>query len=148
MRVWPCSATPGKPDLTAGLGRGCLDSAVSASVATGRNDARAFADQSTANHRRRRGAAARTGATGLGPGRAAESGLRPHHRADFAEIAPGQIIKTFGYNGTVPGPLIRVREGQNVTIDIANNSDHDEIVHWHGLVVPSPADGAMEEGAP
>ena len=64
------------------------------------------------------------------------------------EIAPGQVIKTIGYNGTVPGPLIRVREGQNVTIDITNRSDHDEIVHWHGLAIPSLADGAMEEGAP
>src|SRR6201985_3817166 len=64
------------------------------------------------------------------------------------EIAPGQVIKTVGYNGTVPGPLIRVREGQYVTIDITNRSDHDEIVHWHGLAIPSLADGAMEEGAP
>jgi FtsP/CotA-like multicopper oxidase with cupredoxin domain len=64
------------------------------------------------------------------------------------EIAPGQVIKTVGYNGTVPGPLIRVNEGQNVAIDITNRSDHDEIVHWHGLAIPSQADGAMEEGAP
>jgi len=64
------------------------------------------------------------------------------------ELAPGRLIKTLVYNGTVPGPLIRVREGQNVTIDITNRSDHDEIVHWHGLAVSSQADGAMEEGSP
>ena len=64
------------------------------------------------------------------------------------EIAPGQVIKTIGYNGTVPGPLIRVREGQKIAIDITNRSNHDEIVHWHGLAIPSQADGAMEEGAP
>src|SRR6185312_10127773 len=64
------------------------------------------------------------------------------------ELAPGKIVKTLGYNGTAPGPLIRVREGQNVSIDITNKSDHDEIVHWHGLAVSSQADGAMEEGSP
>ena len=64
------------------------------------------------------------------------------------EIAPGKVIKTVGYNGQVPGPLIRVREGQTVTIDITNKSGDADIVHWHGLQIPSLADGAMEEGAP
>jgi FtsP/CotA-like multicopper oxidase with cupredoxin domain len=64
------------------------------------------------------------------------------------EIAPGQVIKTVAYNGTVPGPLIRAREGQRVTIDITNRSPDPDIVHWHGLAIPSAADGAMEEGAP
>jgi FtsP/CotA-like multicopper oxidase with cupredoxin domain len=48
----------------------------------------------------------------------------------------------------VPGPLIRVREGQRVAIDITNRSPDPDIVHWHGLAIPSEADGAMEEGAP
>ena len=64
------------------------------------------------------------------------------------ELAPGRVIKTVGYNGTVPGPLIRVRERQHVTIDITNRSSNPEIVHWHGLTIPPEADGAMEEGAP
>lgn len=76
-------------------------------------------------------------------------------KADYAlaiapvalEIAPGRVIKTVGYNGQVPGPLIRVREGQTVTIDITNKSGDADIVHWHGLQIPSLADGAMEEGA-
>ena len=57
-------------------------------------------------------------------------------------------IDTFGYNGTVPGPLIRVREGRQVAIDIRNDSDVDDIIHWHGLYVPALSDGAMEEGSP
>jgi FtsP/CotA-like multicopper oxidase with cupredoxin domain len=64
------------------------------------------------------------------------------------ELAPGKTIDTFAYNGTVPGPLLRLREGQAVNIDITNKTDIDDIVHWHGLYVPSPADGAMEEGSP
>jgi FtsP/CotA-like multicopper oxidase with cupredoxin domain len=64
------------------------------------------------------------------------------------ELAPGKVIETFGYNGMVPGPLLRLREGRQISIDIRNNTDIDDIVHWHGLYVPSEADGAMEEGSP
>ena len=64
------------------------------------------------------------------------------------ELAPGRVIETFGYNGTVPGPVLRLREGRQVSIDIRNDTDVDDIVHWHGLYVPSEADGAMEEGSP
>jgi FtsP/CotA-like multicopper oxidase with cupredoxin domain len=64
------------------------------------------------------------------------------------ELAPGKVIQTFGYNGTVPGPLLRLREGRQVSIDIHNDTDIDDIIHWHGLYVPAAADGAMEEGSP
>ena len=64
------------------------------------------------------------------------------------ELAPGKVIETFGYNGTVPGPVLRLREGRQVSIDIRNDTDLDDIIHWHGLYVPSTADGAMEEGSP
>ena len=58
------------------------------------------------------------------------------------------MIDTFGYNGTVPGPVLRLREGRQVSIDIRNDTDVDDIIHWHGLYLPSTADGAMEEGSP
>src|SRR3984957_4637322 len=64
------------------------------------------------------------------------------------ELAPGKVIQTFGYNGTVPGPVLRLREGRQVSIDIRNDTDVDDIIHWHGLYVPAAADGAMEEGSP
>ena len=64
------------------------------------------------------------------------------------ELAPGKVIETFAYNGTVPGPVLRLREGRQVSIDIRNDTDVDDIIHWHGLYVPSTADGAMEEGSP
>ncbi|HEY3168693.1 MAG TPA: multicopper oxidase domain-containing protein [Candidatus Binatia bacterium] len=64
------------------------------------------------------------------------------------EIAPKQTIQTIGYNGSAPGPLLRVREGQRVVVDVKNDSDVPELVHWHGLYVPSEVDGAMEEGTP
>src|SRR6266576_437949 len=64
------------------------------------------------------------------------------------EISPNQIIQTTGYNGSAPGPLLRVKEGQRVVVDVNNDSDVPDLVHWHGLYVPSEGDGAMEEGTP
>jgi FtsP/CotA-like multicopper oxidase with cupredoxin domain len=64
------------------------------------------------------------------------------------EIAPGKIIHTIAYNGSVPGPLIRWPEGKPITIDVLNETDTPEIVHWHGLWIPSNMDGSMEEGSP
>src|SRR5580658_9224913 len=64
------------------------------------------------------------------------------------EIQPGKVVRTTGYNGAAPGPLLRFREGQSVTIEVINGSTAPELVHWHGLRVPSEVDGAMEEGTP
>jgi FtsP/CotA-like multicopper oxidase with cupredoxin domain len=64
------------------------------------------------------------------------------------ELAPGKTVRTLAYNGSVPGPVIRLREGVPVTIDVANDTDRDEFVHWHGLHVPADVDGAMEQGTP
>jgi FtsP/CotA-like multicopper oxidase with cupredoxin domain len=64
------------------------------------------------------------------------------------EIAPGKIIKTTGYNGSAPGPFLRFREGQAVTVDVFNETKDPELVHWHGLFLPSEIDGSVEEGTP
>ena len=44
-------------------------------------------------------------------------------------------------NGGVPGPLIRLKEGQNVRLSVTNNLDEDTSIHWHGLLVPFQMDG-------
>jgi FtsP/CotA-like multicopper oxidase with cupredoxin domain len=64
------------------------------------------------------------------------------------EIAPGIQIETLAYNGQVPGPLLRLREGVPVTIDVTNAGTNADLVHWHGLAIDSLNDGAMEEGSP
>jgi FtsP/CotA-like multicopper oxidase with cupredoxin domain len=64
------------------------------------------------------------------------------------ELAPGRLVQTVGYNGSIPGPILRFREGQRVTIEVQNATSVPELVHWHGLAVPSEVDGAMEEGTP
>jgi FtsP/CotA-like multicopper oxidase with cupredoxin domain len=53
------------------------------------------------------------------------------------EIAPRKIVETTAFNGLVPGRLIRVSEGRHITIDVVNETDVPDIVHWHGLQIPS-----------
>jgi FtsP/CotA-like multicopper oxidase with cupredoxin domain len=64
------------------------------------------------------------------------------------EIAPRRTIKTLAYNGTIPGPLVRVRGGRPFTVDVWNDHTREDIVHWHGLHIPSDVDGAIEQGTP
>lgn len=64
------------------------------------------------------------------------------------ELAPGKIIKTTGYNGQVPGPVLRLREGTPVNIKVINDAGYNDLVHWHGLNLPALQDGATEEGSP
>jgi FtsP/CotA-like multicopper oxidase with cupredoxin domain len=91
-------------------------------------------------------------ASGAVLGRAYTEPANPDYTLRIApislELAPSKTIKTFGYNETVPGPTLRLREGQVVNIDVTNETDIGDIVHWHGLYVPASADGAMEEGSP
>jgi len=53
----------------------------------------------------------------------------------------GRASKAIGINGTVPAPLIRLREGQNVRLNVINDLDEDSSIHWHGLLVPPQFDG-------
>jgi FtsP/CotA-like multicopper oxidase with cupredoxin domain len=64
------------------------------------------------------------------------------------EIAPSRFISTIGYNGTSPGPLLRMREGEPVTVDVINDTDAAELVHWHGFFIAPEVDGVDEEGTP
>ena len=86
----------------------------------------------------------------------AQSVSPPEAKADYTlriatglvELAPDHIVSTRLYNGQFPGPLLRFKEGQRITIDIHNDTDTPEVVHWHGQMIPSDVDGASEEGTP
>ena len=56
-------------------------------------------------------------------------------------VIDGRRSKAIGINGTVPAPLIRLREGQNVRLHVVNDLDEDSSIHWHGLLVPPQFDG-------
>ena len=64
------------------------------------------------------------------------------------ELSPDLILSTTTYNGQFPGPLLRFKEGQQVVVDIHNDTDTPEQLHWHGQFLPVDVDGASEEGTP
>lgn len=64
------------------------------------------------------------------------------------EVAPKVILSTITYNGQFPGPLIRFHEGRQAAVDIFNDTDTPEQLHWHGQKIPADVDGAAEEGTP
>jgi CopA family copper-resistance protein len=53
----------------------------------------------------------------------------------------GRKGHAIGINGTIPGPLVRLREGQTVRLHVENALDEDSSIHWHGLILPFHMDG-------
>jgi FtsP/CotA-like multicopper oxidase with cupredoxin domain len=92
------------------------------------------------------------------PGQRAQSNVAPADSAaaDYTlriktvpvELAPNRIVSLTTYNGQFPGPLLRFKEGQQATVDVYNETDTPEQLHWHGQSVPADVDGASEEGSP
>jgi FtsP/CotA-like multicopper oxidase with cupredoxin domain len=64
------------------------------------------------------------------------------------EIAHKRFISLTTYNGQFPGPLLRLKEGKPVSVEIHNDTDIPEQLHWHGQMVGVDVDGAAEEGTP
>jgi FtsP/CotA-like multicopper oxidase with cupredoxin domain len=91
------------------------------------------------------------------PGPAAQkASSSPEPPADYTirianglvELAPDRILSTTTYNGQFPGPLLRFKEGEPVTVAIHNDTDEPEQLHWHGQFLPTDVDGSAEEGTP
>jgi len=59
----------------------------------------------------------------------------------FAFEVNGRIGSAIAMNGTVPGPLIRLREGEEAIIRVTNHLDEVTSIHWHGILVPPDMDG-------
>lgn len=60
------------------------------------------------------------------------------------ELAPGKVVKAMAYNGRIPGPEIRVKEGERVRILLKNALSEPTTIHWHGVDVPNPMDGVPD----
>ncbi|NCP14367.1 MAG: copper resistance system multicopper oxidase [Sphingomonadales bacterium] len=56
-------------------------------------------------------------------------------------VVQGRKGHGIAINGSVPGPLVRLREGQNVRLNVTNHLAEDTSIHWHGLLVPFHMDG-------
>lgn len=71
-----------------------------------------------------------------------------HIQNGLVEIGKNRFVSTTSFNGQFPGPLLRFREGEKTTVEIHNDTDIPEQLHWHGQNVPVDVDGAAEEGTP
>lgn len=57
------------------------------------------------------------------------------------QLYPGRVVTAWGYNGSVPGPLLRFTVGDKVAVTVVNHLPQPTTVHWHGMAVPQAADG-------
>src|SRR3954454_11034564 len=92
------------------------------------------------------------------------SGLSAAMPAELVELARGQrfqlriepVSKQFGeatvrmlaYNGSIPGPTLKVSQGSEIEVDVVNDGDLEQAVHWHGLRLDNRSDGTHETQAP
>src|SRR3546814_325450 len=53
----------------------------------------------------------------------------------------GKLSRAIGINGTVPGPLVRLKQGQTARLNVVNDLDVESSIHWHGLLLPFQMDG-------
>ena len=68
--------------------------------------------------------------------------------APVAKRIGGSIVRMLAYNGSIPGPTLRVREGSELVVNVANDGDLEATVHWHGLRLDNRYDGTHETQAP
>src|SRR4051812_18057490 len=94
----------------------------------------------------------------------AVAGLPRSGTSEIAELADGEafdlriapVVKRIGdatvrmlaYNGSVPGPTLKVQQGSEAIVNVTNDGDLDATVHWHGVRVENRYDGTHETQAP
>ena len=90
----------------------------------------------------------------------ATTGLLGAHRPEEVEVVDGERfelriapvvkriagsdVRMLAYNGSIPGPTLRVKEGSEIEVEITNDGDHETTVHWHGLRLDNRYDGTHE----
>lgn len=91
--------------------------------------------------------AAATGAAGLLPGLPAyASAPRLTARPGKVQLAPAKYAPTdiWGYEGSVPGPVLRVKQGERITRTFVNQLPQPSTIHWHGIRIDNSMDGVPE----
>ena len=65
--------------------------------------------------------------------------------AAVAQPIGDTVVRMLAYNGSVPGPTLRVRQGSEIVVNVTNDGDVDATVHWHGLRLENRFDGVPHE---
>ena len=68
--------------------------------------------------------------------------------APVAKRLQGTAVRMLAYNGSIPGPTLKVREGSEIVAEIENQGDIEATVHWHGLRLENRYDGTHETQRP
>ena len=68
--------------------------------------------------------------------------------APVAKRLGDATVRMLAYNGSIPGPTLRVRQGSELTVEVTNEGDLEDTVHWHGLRLENAFDGTAETQAP
>jgi FtsP/CotA-like multicopper oxidase with cupredoxin domain len=66
------------------------------------------------------------------------------HIGPVANRIAGADLRMLAYNGSIPGPTLRVKQGSEIEVNIVNDGDHETTVHWHGLRLENRYDGTHE----
>jgi FtsP/CotA-like multicopper oxidase with cupredoxin domain len=66
------------------------------------------------------------------------------HIGPVVKRIAGADVRMLAYNGSIPGPTLRVKQGSEVEVNITNDADHETTVHWHGLRLENRYDGTHE----
>ena len=64
------------------------------------------------------------------------------------EVAPGEFMEAWAYNGMVPGPLLRITEGDRIRVNLKNELPEPTIIHIHGPMLPNAMDGVPDVTQP
>ena len=62
-----------------------------------------------------------------------------------AKRLAGTTVRMLGYNGSIPGPILKVQQGSEVVVHVTNDGDLEATVHWHGLRLDNKYDGVPHE---
>lgn len=65
--------------------------------------------------------------------------------APVAKTLGADVLRMLSYNGSIPGPTLRVRQGSEITVNVRNDADAPATVHWHGLRLDNRYDGVPYE---
>ncbi len=68
--------------------------------------------------------------------------------APVAKRIGDAVVRMLGYNGSIPGPTLRVRQGSRLVVDVINEGDLEATVHWHGLRLDNRYDGTTDTQRP
>jgi FtsP/CotA-like multicopper oxidase with cupredoxin domain len=64
------------------------------------------------------------------------------------KVSENKTVKAWGFNNSIPGPVINASKGETLVIKVKNNLTEPTVVHWHGIQLPSSMDGTDDAQMP